>query len=70
MTIGGGNRASQSTREATLPLTLDKPDASGRIRQMAQLPTDALQAGDYAIRRTLTHPPQCEVREAKFSLTE
>jgi hypothetical protein len=37
-------RAGQSL--ATRPLTLDKPHASGRIRQVAQLPTDALQAGD------------------------
>jgi hypothetical protein len=61
-------RAGQSL--ATLPLTLDKPDASGRIRQAAQLPTDALRAGDYALRLTVTHGTQREAREAQFSLTE
>jgi hypothetical protein len=63
-------RHSSGQSLATLPLTLDKPDVSGRFRQVAQLPTDALQAGDYALRRTVTHGTQREVREAKFSLTE
>jgi hypothetical protein len=32
------------------PLTLEKPDASGVIRQIGRLPIDALEPGAYEIR--------------------
>ena len=39
---------------ATLPLTLDQPDASGRVQQVSRLPIGSLAAGTYDLRVVLS----------------
>ena len=53
---------------AALPIELDPADATGRIRQLARLPTAALAAGDYTLRLIVTHGGERALREAHFRL--
>jgi hypothetical protein len=55
---------------ASLPVALDAPDAHGTIRQLAQLPTDALPAGDYVLRLAVSTGGERQVREAQVRLSQ
>ncbi len=55
---------------ARIAVALDAPDGHGTIRQLAQLPTGALGAGDYVLRLTVSAGHERQVREAQVRLTE
>ena len=48
------------------PVALPKPDTSGRIAHVAQVPLDALPPGRYTLRLIVTQGNQKEVRETAF----
>jgi VWFA-related protein len=55
---------------AQLPMDLPKPDATGRISHVAQLPLASFPPGSYILRITLTQGGQKEVRDAPFTVVE
>ena len=55
---------------AQLPMELPKPDTSGRISHVAQLPLASFPPGSYVLRITLTQGGQKEVRDAPFTVVE
>lgn len=55
---------------ATLPLTLDQPDSTGRIRQLARLPVSTLPAGEYTLRLLVMQRGERALRVAQFQLVE
>jgi hypothetical protein len=59
----------EATR-AALPVPLDPPDANGRIQQVFQLPVEGLDAGDYALRLTVSQGTRREIREARVTVVD
>jgi len=55
---------------ATLPLTLDEPDSSGRIQQVSRLPIGSLVAGTYDLRVVLSDGRQQVARSTMFRIVE
>ena len=55
---------------ATLPLTLDQPDVSGRIQQVSRLPIGSLAAGTYDLRVVLSDGRQQIARSTTFRIVE
>jgi VWFA-related protein len=53
---------------AALPVTLDPPDATGRIRQLVQIPTSTLAPGEYTLRLVVTQGGARHVREVALQL--
>jgi VWFA-related protein len=53
---------------ATLPLPLDKPDASGRIQQVGRLPLAPIPPGSYELRVTLEGGGEKVSRSVPFSI--
>lgn len=52
------------------PLQMSKPDASGDIAQVAQLPLDGVMPGSYVLRLTVYQADRREVRESAFEVVE
>ena len=59
-------RAGQMVVE--LPVPLQAADATGRIRQVSQVPAGGLGTGDFQFRVVVTQGPTAVVREARFRL--
>jgi VWFA-related protein len=55
---------------ATLPLTLDQPDASGRIQQVSRLPIGSLAAGTYDLRVVLSDGRRQIARSTTFRIVD
>jgi len=55
---------------AALPLTLDQPDASGRVEQVSRLPIGSLAAGTYDLRVVLSDGRQQLARSTTFRIVE
>jgi len=55
---------------ATLPLTLDQPDASGRVQQVSRLPIGSLSAGTYDLRVVLSDGRQQVARSTTFRIVD
>jgi VWFA-related protein len=53
---------------ASIPVPLDPPDARGTIRQIAQVPSAALPAGDYLLRLVVSSGEERHIREAQIRL--
>lgn len=53
---------------ATLPLPLDKPDATGRIQQVGRLPLAPIPPGSYELRVTLEGGGEKVSRSVPFSI--
>jgi VWFA-related protein len=53
-----------------LVVVLDRPDATGRIHQVARFPTTSLKAGQYTLRLKVASGTTREVRDATFRLVD
>jgi hypothetical protein len=55
---------------ATLPLTLDAPDANGRIQQVGQIPLASIPRGSYEVTLTVSGGAVPIERTAMFTVVD